>query len=73
METEASNLKHRPFWPLSEGAIMNTARMHCSGVIQSRHYNRKNMNAVGVGGDVFVQSRVRGKGAEWKSGYSYFV
>jgi hypothetical protein len=73
METEASNLKHRPLWPLSEGVIMNTARMHRAGAIQSRHYTHKNMNAVGGGGSVFVLPRFRGKGVEWKSGCSYFV
>jgi hypothetical protein len=73
METEASNLKHRPLWPLSEGVIMNTARMHSAGVVQSRHYTRKNMNTVGGGGYVFVLPHLGGKGAEWKSGCSYFV
>lgn len=61
METEASNLKHSPLWPLSEGVIMNTAHMHSSGVIQPRHYTRKNMNTV-VGGDyVFILPRFQGK------------
>jgi hypothetical protein len=74
METEASNLKHRPpLWSLSEGVIMNTARMHSAGFMQSRHYSRKNMNTVGWGGYVSVLPHFRGKDAEWKSGCSYFV
>jgi hypothetical protein len=47
--------------------------MHGAGVGQSRHYTRKNMYIGGGGGFVFVLPRIRGKGAEGKSGCSYFV
>jgi predicted acetyltransferase len=53
---------------------MNTARIHSSGVIQSRHYTRKNMNTVGGGGGcyVFVLPSFRGKGFGMEVGVLVF-